>query len=37
MPDVGSVFREEVTVDKQPFAYFLAHSVNLQLRMAVNL
>lgn len=37
VPHVGSAFGEEVTVDKQPYSYFLAHSVNLQLQMTVNL
>lgn len=37
VPCAGSLLREEVTVDKQPFSYFLAHSVNLQLQMTVNL
>lgn len=32
-----AVLREEVTVDKQPLSYFLAHSVTLQLQMTVNL
>lgn len=37
MPHEGSARREEVTVDKQPPPYFLAHSVDVQLQLTVGL
>lgn len=37
VPHEGSALREEVTVDKQPPPYFLAHSVDAQLQLTVSL
>lgn len=37
VPHEGSARREEVTVDKQPPPYFLAHSLDVQLQLTVGL